>query len=316
MMEKFIIVFFFLHCSTIAICKRVNDVKVENMNHHIKWVTNVTTLPIRLEKYSIDTDADYKWYRYPDKIYINQLENYESTFRYWQTSEKVELDIFDYDPHNHHQLSSYVPVPIAHRGKHDEKDQPEIYDLFTMAYLAHHNVEMHETSQTFDYYCNVSIFIPHGDESLNKVNIDLASSNFHLKMGLLDAQQGKRLNLNKLANSASKSPSNRSKRSLAVFIEINENIGPLSIFKSQLASLGNDHVYCDLSLLEMTPAKGNKKTQLDADSKSIVFHKRILNKINPNINLPNSATSMLIDSLLVFKIVYVLLSVSFSFFFY
>lgn len=39
-------------------------------------------------------------------------------------------------------------------------------------------------------------------------------------------------------------------RNLIVFLQINENIGPLSIYKEQLDSLKSTYLYCDVDLFE------------------------------------------------------------------
>lgn len=68
-----------------------------------------------------------------------------------------------------------------------------------------------------------------------------------------------------------KRPNRREKRAsdknVIVFLQVNENIGPLSIFKSQLDSLRGNRLFCDVDLLEN-----------DGGEKVVVYGNRIQKK--------------------------------------
>jgi hypothetical protein len=253
--------------ASFAVGLNAEEINLDNLNYNIKWLTSTTKYPIKLEKYSFDADADYKWYKVPDKTFINELENYESSYEYRQTGEKIELAIKKYDGHTHEQLSSYMAVPIAHRSNHgsDQEDTDNFEeeaknDLFTLAYLDHHTIDVYQGKQTVDYYCNVSVLIPYGDVALNKINIELVQSALNLKMGFVDhGEKSERRHFTSQSSTALKSHKRgektnqlrRVKRNVVVFLQVNENIGPLSIVKSQVSGMVKNRVFCDLNLFEI-----------------------------------------------------------------
>lgn len=181
------------------------EINLENLNFKLKWLTRNTKLPLTIEKH-LDAnsnlyDADFKWYKYPEKQFINEVENYEQIYKYKQTSSKVELSIQRYDRNTHEQLSSYIALPVAFRS-HSSADAAAAAsestnfqnDLFTIAFLDKQEIEFGESEtdpSMIDFYCNVSILIPYNELELNKINIELVQQNLDLKMGLLDAEKMK-----------------------------------------------------------------------------------------------------------------------------
>lgn len=174
------------------------QIDLDNLNFKLKWLTKTSRLPLRIEK-RLDTvpfDADFKWYRYSDRQFINEIENYEQSYRYRQTSSQIELDILKYDKHTHEQLSSYLALPVAYRSGGADPSAPEAKnadfrnDLFTTAFLDRQDIEVVSNllSSTVDFYCNVSILIPYTDMDLNKINIDLVQKNLDLKVGLIEPE--------------------------------------------------------------------------------------------------------------------------------
>lgn len=239
------------------------QIDLDNLNFKLKWLTKTSRLPLRIEK-RLDTvpfDADFKWYRYSDRQFINEIENYEQSYRYRQTSSQIELDILKYDKHTHEQLSSYLALPVAYRSGGADPSAPEAKnadfrnDLFTTAFLDRQDIEVVSNllSSTVDFYCNVSILIPYTDMDLNKINIDLVQKNLDLKVGLIEPES---MRLNSISKERSRKVTERKKPSLSdsrfkrsagknliVFLQINENMGPVTISRSELPSLSDTRLF-------------------------------------------------------------------------
>lgn len=178
------------------------EVNLESINHRIKWLTRTSHLPLNIEKRFDDSykslDAAYfKWYKYPEKQFINEIENYEESYSYKQTDDKIMLNILKYDKHTHEQLSSYIAIPVAFRSDDSDQNLNFQNDIFTVAFLDRQEIEF-ETDKnmpTIDFYCNVSVILPYADLTINKINIDLIQKHLDLKMGILGPEKMK---LNKL----------------------------------------------------------------------------------------------------------------------
>ncbi|RNA01643.1 hypothetical protein BpHYR1_008175 [Brachionus plicatilis] len=113
-----------------------------------KWITRETKFPLRLQT-PLRIDADFKWYKTSEDLFIEEIDNFEKDYRFEQNNDKVILDILKYDHSYHEQLSSYEPRVI---GKN-------------MA------------------FCNVTILIPHGDDLILSKNKALVLQNLILKFG-------------------------------------------------------------------------------------------------------------------------------------
>lgn len=186
-----ILVFLILDTS----CKNIN---LDSINFRIKWITPETKMPIRIEKRLNDRDAipfeaDFKWYRFPEKQFINELDDYSEIYTYRQTSEKIELDILRYDQNTHDQLSSYIALPVALRsdepgGSLDRGDINLAFsnEMFTTAYLARQEIEFEPGRDTVNFTCSISILIPYGERTLNDFNTELVQKHLGFKMGFVD----------------------------------------------------------------------------------------------------------------------------------
>lgn len=182
-------------------------VNLDNVDFRIKWITPTSRFPIKIEKRIDNRDvipfeADFKWYRFPDKQFINEIDDYEQIYNYRQTRSKIELDVLKYDQHSHDQISSYIALPVAMRsdGPASMTDRSDIdmdfrNEMFTTAYLARQEIEFEPGWNSVNFSCTISVLIPYGERSLNDFNTDLVQRNLDFKMGFVDTHDFEDLRL-------------------------------------------------------------------------------------------------------------------------
>ena len=190
-------------------------------NFFIKWITADLTFPLWIEKNVSLVDADYKWYKYSENIYIDEIDNYLSQYVYSQTSDKTILYLLTYNYTTHEQLSTYEPRVVGHRGdvagsaaaatsstesehnhhQHQHQHQhhqthhlgnanvgdagdDEQRDIFTLAYLKSHVVNTTRMRTKTDVSCLVTVMLPINDDYINERNYQLVAKYIYLKMSV------------------------------------------------------------------------------------------------------------------------------------
>ena len=161
-------------------------------NYFLRWVLNDPILPIYIEK-PTTKEADYKWFKYPQERFIDEIENYETNYLYSQKVDKTILYIVEYNNKSHEQLGTYEPVAIGLRtDEYDVVDAKsyEPADLYTLVYLESHFidrvVDVYDSNK-INFFCNISLLMPNNKmHELNQANLKLIERSVNLKMGFFN----------------------------------------------------------------------------------------------------------------------------------
>lgn len=240
----------------------------QKTSYHLKWVTKDPLLPIFLEKRTHNVDAEYKWYKYPQNVYVDEIDDFKSKYLESQAEDRTILYIIAYDVSSHEQLASYEPRPTSSSSLDDQS-----VDIFTLAYVESHTIDVRNTPDDLVAHCNVSILMPNNNAHLNAINLKLIERNINLKLGFAhhsgtgqttskhdSKHDGKTVRVNNNHNN-NKQQRRRRKRSNSgrdddvviqkSFIQVNLDIGPILIPKSQLSVRNNPNMTCRLDLLDV-----------------------------------------------------------------
>lgn len=163
-----------------------SSINVDELIFRVKWLTPDSKLPIRIEKplKPQNLKTDLKWYLYPEELYIDEIDDYETFYAYRQTNNSIELDILKYDHQIHDQLTSFIARPVGSRASVDKSD----IDIFTLAYLKRQEISFEYGSRMSTISCNVSILVHSGDSNFNKLNTNLVLNNLHIRLGFFNQE--------------------------------------------------------------------------------------------------------------------------------
>lgn len=170
------------------LCNTTSAAATASPNYYLRWITKEPVLPIYIEK-KLDSPSttDHKWFKYPQEVYLDEIENYESKYLYSQQSDKTVLYILDYSLDTHKELGTYEPRPIV---EGEELDEPVVNthkrDLYTLVYLKSHIIDKIDDvgNDRLHFFCNVSVLMPNIKKlNLNKANLQLIERSVNLKMG-------------------------------------------------------------------------------------------------------------------------------------
>lgn len=165
-------------------------------NYHLKWITYKNDYIISMEK-NKKLDADYKWFKYSENSFIDEIYNYQRHYVYKDDIDKTKLFILNYDHYNHEQLSSYEPRAIAFRSRvpfndADIDDESFYYnqmdldqeekDIFTLAYLKLHRIRFEKIGSKSNISCSLVVVIPDNDPQLNEIIYKLLESHIQIKI--------------------------------------------------------------------------------------------------------------------------------------
>ena len=195
-----------------------NRIKLkQTKNYYLKWITNDYLFPVWIEK-NLTIDADYKWYKYSEGVFIDEIDDHSSQYLASQTADKTILYLLTYNYSTHEQLSTYEPRIVAIRS--DPNDSSDLFsqatdisndyfyssssilnsavingatasntvatlsrDIFTLAYLKSHTINITRlNTKKIETSCQVSIMLPINDEFLNEKNYQLIQKYLYLKM--------------------------------------------------------------------------------------------------------------------------------------
>jgi hypothetical protein len=248
--------------------------------YHLKWVTQEPNLPIYLDKKldptSVSTaDLDFKWYKYSQNIYLDELENFSKMYLFSQTEERAALYILEYNTRTHEQLSSYEPRLSPVDDENDE--QLDLgNDLFTLAYLESQVIDIKEKGSNLVVYCNVSILMPNNNNLLNSINFKLIERNINIKLRLTESHGGGGTRQHERVKHLIREGGRKTKRNTntnaipKTFIQVNLDVGPIELPIRQLKSSNNPNVTCKLDLLDM-------------EQNLVVYEKEAVRSIDPEV---------------------------------
>jgi hypothetical protein len=196
-----------MHLKILAILIGLNltvvtgQVSAKRNYYNLRWVTKDPVLPIFIEKTTNAVDsADFKWFKYPQEVYLDEEENYDSKYLFSQSLNTTVLYILEYNLRTHEQLGTYEPVAMGLRTNSydmvDTREQNSPIDpvfLYTLAYLESHTIEATQdafNSDKLSYFCNVSVLIPNNRLlGLNEANQRLVERSVNLRMGFYSSAQ-------------------------------------------------------------------------------------------------------------------------------
>jgi hypothetical protein len=196
-----------------------NRIKLKQIkNYYLKWITNDYLFPVWIEK-NLTIDADYKWYKYSEGVFIDEIDDHSSQYLSSQTADKTILYLLTYNYTTHEQLSTYEPRIVAIRS--DPNDSSDLFsqatdisndyfyssssilnsaviagggttttatlsrDIFTLAYLKSHTINITRVnSKKIELSCQVNIMLPINDDYLNEKNYQLIQKYLYLKMAI------------------------------------------------------------------------------------------------------------------------------------
>jgi hypothetical protein len=249
---------------------------------HLKWVYDAYPLPIFLEK-PIRLDADYKWFKYTENKYIDELNDHASEYLYSQTRDKTKMYILAYDARSHKQLSSYEPKPIAVRLGPDATDNnvetkiTDVRDIYTLAFLKTHeiSVDTQTRADRVELSCSALVYLPlNENDYYNQENYKLIQKSVSMNMRMTSDDEPGQIWLDEGAAAHSKHnkhkhrehlpPGRRRRRSvLHMEIENKSKGGKLKSGQpSPLPLSAPEHGYIEITLRE-GPIVINKLTRDD-----------------------------------------------------
>lgn len=252
----------FYQASVTKLVKRHNYQYFSPVIYKHKWITRETKFPLRLQT-PLRIDADFKWYKTSEDLFIEEIDNFEKDYRFEQNNDKVILDILKYDHSYHEQLSSYEPRVIGTRT--ELVQEKEIFSLFYLKSLIIENKNFKGKNMAF---CNVTILIPHGDDLILSKNKALVLQNLILKFGTRvkrDVNPIQSYEHNKI----------RFKRHDSTFVALEYVEGPIYFRKSLFAK--SEEVKCNLQLWEDNRIKFQQTI-----SKSIDLSRKLRNSVSSN----------------------------------
>ena len=171
-------------------------------NFHLKWVYDGYLLPLILEKkLSASSTADYKWYKYSENVYIEDINNESQEYFISKTSDYTKLSILDYNYTTHEQLSSYEPrivddlmhdyKPIVQDYNYDFMGVENLTDIFTLAYMKSHSLLLNKLENKTEVSCVVKIMLPINDEYINEKNYNLLQRNLYIRIAIRETHSAK-----------------------------------------------------------------------------------------------------------------------------
>ena len=266
---------------------------INDLKHHIKWVFDDYFFPIVLTK-SINkpVDADYKWFRITDSIFVDEIDNYEEYFLQSNTTpDEISLYILNYNFTGHEQLASYQPKMIAVRTDGDDSNYiidefNKNSEIFTLAYLKSQEIIIDDQTnpKKIDYACSVTVLFPLNEYQANlRADYNKLLQNFvYIKLilssldenadffGLNSDQQIKRKRIRRAITNENK---------IINFLEIEIKEGPISVYKSFDHTVKRrDNISC---LLKLT----------DSDDEKVKYEKTIL-KVFGKTAYPDTSTQL------------------------
>jgi hypothetical protein len=294
-----------------------NNIQTKIIKHsnkyHLKWIYNDYVFPIYMSQKLDNTgttliDADYKWFRLTDQIYVDNLDNHEKYFvQDVSRQDELTLHILDYNYATHDQLASYQPKMIAIRSDNNNNNNNAIdeeeeefdlikyefnekkSDIFTLAYLKSQEILIDDVTNAkkIDYSCSVTVLLPLMDNQSSLINEynKLLQDFIYIKMVLASNDENADfLNLNKKYFKNKKRRSVKQRRQVnnnnnmddkvVNLLEIEIREGPISVFKQ---TNRKDNISC---LVRLT----------DSDSSNIKYEKTIF-KIFNKMKSPSYFTS-------------------------
>lgn len=246
-------------------------------NFLIKWVITEPNLPLifSIPKQK-DLNIEYRWYKYSEKKFVDDLETYNEEFIYSNSVNESLLYLLTYETETHDQLSSYEPVPSGFSSS------PPFF--FTIVYLESFSIDKIEIDDSFNVFCNLTLLLPKNNDTINEENLRLIEKNSRFKMGLIDNLNERKINI-VTEMSRQKRDTTKSK-----FLRVNLDIGPIILPKTNLFdkdNIKNNNVSCMLDLFESSPTEG-----LNLISRSQLFkavdtyspnYKKIKDKFNDKL---------------------------------
>lgn len=164
-----------------------NTTAASTTNYYLRWIAKEPVLPIYIEKkLESPSTTDHKWFKYPQEVFLDEIENYESKYLYSQQNDKTVLYILDYSLDTHRELGTYEPRPILEGEEPDEPANTHKRDLYTLVYLKSHTIDKIDdvSNDRLHFFCNVSVLMPNIKKfNLNKANLQLIERSVNLKMG-------------------------------------------------------------------------------------------------------------------------------------
>ncbi len=193
-----------------------------------------------------------------------------------QTADKTILYLLGYNYTTHEQLSTYEPRIVAIRS--DPNDSSDLFnvatdlssdyfysgtsnpqlngnngqsaiitrDIFTLAYLKSHSINITKVKNRLEASCQVSIMLPINDDHLNEKNYQLIQKYLYLKMSIAPSllkgnnkHVGKRGLRSRMKRGSDQSPNghqSHSRRIPTSFIEFELKEGPIFLFEDKSTS--------------------------------------------------------------------------------
>lgn len=219
---------------------------LKKSNYLIKWMITEPNLPLIFSVPNHeDFSKDYRWYKYSENVFVDELPTYNEEFIYSNSVNESLLYLLTYDTDTHEQLSSFEPIPngLSFLPRY----------LFTIVYLESFSIETIEINDSFNVFCNLTLLLPKNNNTVNDENFRLIEKNSRFKMGLIDNLNERKINI-KTENSNQKRDTFKSK-----FLRVNLDIGPIILPKTNVYSkdnIKNNNVSCMLDLYESSPLEG------------------------------------------------------------
>jgi hypothetical protein len=187
-----------LHVLLVTLCLCATGHAYQNRKYNLRWVTKDPVLPIYIEKATNSHETtDYKWFKYPQEVFLDEEDNYESKYLFSQSLNTTTLYILEYDLRTHEQLGTYEPIAIRLRTNaydmvdtHIQKSASEPTYLYTLAYVESHSIEVTQDAKDLHYFCNVSVLVANSKQhSMNEASLRLIERSLSIKMDFLSNTQ-------------------------------------------------------------------------------------------------------------------------------
>lgn len=153
--------------------------------HHLKWVAKEPVLPIFIEKLIGSPSAEYRWFKHPQNVYIEDLisQGRSTSFLESHSLDRTILYILEYNVSTHENLGSYEPKLISTDGDDGESsasDPSLVADIYHLAFVDAHSIGVTETRDDLIAHCNVSILLPN---NYKNETLKLVERGLGLKLG-------------------------------------------------------------------------------------------------------------------------------------
>ena len=138
------------------------------VKHHIKWVTNQTSYPIKLslpiDDALLNETTNWDWLKLSKNKLVTQLPGLFDNILVTESDSASNLYILNYDNVTHAELSTYEPTIVNHVGKDsahlvDTAHLLSQKDLFSLAYMKSHAIRVRRVNDTLKVKCMADFYV-------------------------------------------------------------------------------------------------------------------------------------------------------------